>query len=74
MLVALDLVTGGRPDGARARRVVAAAQEAGLLLLTGGAVGHVIEIGPPLTIAPADLQLGVDRLSAALASVPVGEP
>jgi 4-aminobutyrate aminotransferase/(S)-3-amino-2-methylpropionate transaminase len=55
----------GAPSPPRAARVVAAARERGLLLLT--ASGHVIRTLMPLTIEDAELDRGLEILGQALA-------
>jgi len=49
-----------------ASAAVAAAREAGLLLLTCGLYGNVIRLLPPVTIAPDELGEGLDALELAL--------
>ena len=46
---------------------IAAAREAGLLLLACGLHGNVIRLLPPLTIGDEDLTRGLEILEAALA-------
>lgn len=58
---------GGRPDAGRANRLVAAARERGLLVMT--ASGNVIRTLMPLTISDADLGQGLDILRDAAASI-----
>ena len=50
----------------RAGAVVAAAFERGLLLLTCGIYGNVLRLIPPLTIAPDDLDRGLELLEESL--------
>ena len=49
-----------------ASATLAAAREAGLLLLTCGLHGNVIRLLPPVTIGPEDLGAGLDALELAL--------
>jgi 4-aminobutyrate aminotransferase/(S)-3-amino-2-methylpropionate transaminase len=68
-MVGFDIVTPGaepQPDAAATREVVARAVEAGLLLLSCGAQGNTIRLLPPLTIADAELEVGLARLDEAL--------
>jgi acetylornithine/succinyldiaminopimelate/putrescine aminotransferase len=60
----------GAPDGARADRVLRELASQGVLVLTAGEAGEVIELSPPLMIDAADLARGVAALRAALAAVP----
>jgi 4-aminobutyrate aminotransferase / (S)-3-amino-2-methylpropionate transaminase / 5-aminovalerate transaminase len=53
---------------ARARAVVAAAFERGLILLSCGLHGNVIRLLPPLTISDAELDEGLGLLEEALAA------
>jgi 4-aminobutyrate aminotransferase len=66
LMVALELVRpeegdGRAPDGAAAKRVLAAALARHLMLLTAGPYGNVVRIIPPLvtTVEEVDLALGV---------------
>jgi 4-aminobutyrate aminotransferase/(S)-3-amino-2-methylpropionate transaminase len=58
---------GGEPDGAGAKRVVTAALQKGLIVLTCGTQGETIRILVPLTIADADLDAGLAILKGILA-------
>lgn len=49
-----------------ARRCAGEALGAGLLLLVGGAAGQVLQLAPPLTIEPQQLQLALDVLETIL--------
>lgn len=64
----LDVVTtdGQRPDAERARRIVSAARERGLLVMT--ASGNVLRTLMPLNISDADLERGLGILAEAAAS------
>ena len=53
------------PD--EASRIVAAARERGLMLLSCGIYGNVIRILVPLTIGDEELERGLDILEAAVA-------
>jgi len=61
-MIGFDVVRtrdGAEPDGPGARRIVAAALDKGLILLTCGAQGETIRILVPLTISDADLDAGL---------------
>jgi 4-aminobutyrate aminotransferase len=64
-MLALELVEQS-PD--RAKTVVAAAYERGLLLLACGLYGNVLRLLPPLTIADEELEEGLAILDEALAA------
>ena len=64
-MLALELVEQS-PE--RAAAVAAAAFERGLLLLACGIYGNVIRLLPPLTIAEAELEEGLELLEEALAA------
>lgn len=57
----------GKPDGTLTGRVVAAAMQRGVLLLTCGTYGNVIRFLPPLVIGDELLQDAMDVLTEALA-------
>jgi 4-aminobutyrate aminotransferase/(S)-3-amino-2-methylpropionate transaminase len=64
-MMAFDVVkrrTGAQPDGAGAKRLVAAALRQGLLVLTCGAHAETVRILVPLTIPDADLDAGLTIL------------
>jgi 4-aminobutyrate aminotransferase / (S)-3-amino-2-methylpropionate transaminase / 5-aminovalerate transaminase len=60
----------GAPDGERALRVMGELAARGVLVLTAGAEGEVIELSPPLVISEAELEEGITALAGALAAVP----
>jgi 4-aminobutyrate aminotransferase/(S)-3-amino-2-methylpropionate transaminase len=68
-MCALEIVdpASGAGDAARAGKVVAAAREGGLLVMT--ASGHVIRTLMPLTISDDELDRGLGILAAAVAQV-----
>lgn len=69
-MVAFELVkdrTTREPDAALAGRLVAKAQEKGLILLTCGPDGNIIRLLAPLTIPQAQVSEGLDILEEALA-------
>jgi 4-aminobutyrate aminotransferase/(S)-3-amino-2-methylpropionate transaminase len=68
-MVAMELVADREtrvPDKALTARVLAAALERGLLLLSAGTFGNVIRVLAPLTTDDALLDEGLDALEAAL--------
>lgn len=68
-MIGFDIVqsrAGYEPDGAAARRVVDAALEAGLILLTCGVHGNAVRILVPLTVSEAVLDEGMSKLEQAL--------
>jgi len=60
----------GAPDGARADRVMRELCAHGVLVLTAGEAGEVIEISPPLMIEVSDLAHGMRAVHDVLAAVP----
>lgn len=69
-MVAFDLVdTDGRPSAAKAKAVVAAALDRGLILLTCGLYGNVVRLLVPLTVEDEVLREGIAILTAAIASL-----
>jgi 4-aminobutyrate aminotransferase-like enzyme len=56
-------------SAARARSLVAACRERGVLVLAGGPLGRVVELAPPLVITDAQLDAALAALGAALAEV-----
>lgn len=68
-MIAFDIVTGkGEPDAAATKRVIQAALEDGLVLLSCGIHGNTIRVLNPLTIADAVLLEGLEKLALALAA------
>jgi 4-aminobutyrate aminotransferase len=68
LMQALELVedrAAKTPAPARARRLLEAARQQGLLIGVGGLYGHVIRIGPSLLITQAELAEGIERLEQA---------
>ncbi|TVR65485.1 MAG: aspartate aminotransferase family protein [Gemmatimonadales bacterium] len=55
------------PDAARARALMEAAREEGLLIGAGGLNGNVIRIGPSMLITEAETAEGLERLARACA-------
>jgi 4-aminobutyrate aminotransferase-like enzyme len=72
LLAGVEFIRPGRrrtPDPDLARRVVAAAQDEGLLVLPGGIFGNVVGMSPALTSSERVLERGVRALSIALRRV-----
>lgn len=66
-MIAFDIVTAeGAPDAAATKRVIQAALEAGLVLISCGIHGNTIRILNPLTISDAVLAEGLVKLAGAL--------
>jgi 4-aminobutyrate aminotransferase/(S)-3-amino-2-methylpropionate transaminase len=66
-MIAFDIVDRqGKPDAAATKRVIAAALEDGLVLLSCGIHGNTIRVLNPLTISDAVLAEGLDKLTNAL--------
>jgi 4-aminobutyrate aminotransferase/(S)-3-amino-2-methylpropionate transaminase len=60
----------GRPDGKRAWEVVVELCAGGILVLTAGEGGEVIELTPPLVIGESELAHAVEAIASALRRVP----
>jgi 4-aminobutyrate aminotransferase len=67
LMIGLELMEGGRPAPDITKRVLHAALERGLLLLTCGLDDNVIRLIPPLTIPEEELDKGMEILEASLA-------
>ncbi len=68
LMQALELVEDPEtriPDPERARVVLEAARERGLLLGQGGTHGHVLRIGPSLLVTEEEIGEGLEKLAAA---------
>ena len=68
-MIGLELVTDRttrQPDKSRAARLLAAALERGVILLSAGTYGNVIRILAPLTIPDAVLEEGLDAVEQAM--------
>jgi len=59
-MLAVELVTNGRPDPTLARGLTQACARAGLILLTCGFHGNAVRFLPALTISPQEIQDGLD--------------
>jgi len=71
-MMAMELVTDRQsknPDKDRTTRLLAAALERGLILLSAGTYGNVVRVLVPLTIADEVLQEGLGVMEAALNSI-----
>jgi 4-aminobutyrate aminotransferase/(S)-3-amino-2-methylpropionate transaminase len=60
----------GAPDRARAEAVMKELCARGILVLTAGVQGEVIELSPPLVIGAAELERAIAELRTALLAVP----
>lgn len=75
LMRALEIVTDPEtraPDPDRARAILEAARQEGLLVGLGGLKGHVVRLGPSLLVSEAEVAEGLDRLERALARVEAG--
>jgi 4-aminobutyrate aminotransferase/(S)-3-amino-2-methylpropionate transaminase len=71
-MVAMELVTdraSKNPDKERTSRLLAAALERGLILLSAGTYGNVVRVLVPLTIADEVLEEGLGVMEKALDSI-----
>ena len=66
LFLAADIVTEGRPDRARAARLVNDLREERVLISATGPVGHTLKIRPPLVFTEENAAFFLDRLSAVL--------
>ena len=66
LFLAADIVTDGRPDRARAARLVNALRAARILISATGAQGHTLKIRPPLVFSQDNAALFLDRLATIL--------
>ena len=67
LMVGIEFVTAdGKPDGATAAKVHAAAAEQGLLLLTCGVFGNVVRMIPPLVVTSEQIDEGLALWTKAL--------
>ena len=69
LMIATEFTDGsGEPWTDRAKTVARAAYDQGLLLLTCGSYDNVIRWIPPLVVNPSQMEDGLARFQAALAS------
>jgi 4-aminobutyrate aminotransferase-like enzyme len=66
LFLGIDIETDGRPDGARAGRLVNGLREEGVLISATGPKGHVLKIRPPLTFSADNVAFFADRLERVL--------
>jgi 4-aminobutyrate aminotransferase-like enzyme len=68
LMQGIEVVTPGgtTPDPARANRLLETARDQGLLIGKGGRWGNVLRIAPMLNATAAEIDLGCDRLEAAV--------
>jgi 4-aminobutyrate aminotransferase / (S)-3-amino-2-methylpropionate transaminase / 5-aminovalerate transaminase len=66
-MVAIELVhDDGTPDAERAKQISVACHEQGVIVLTAGTLGNVVRLLPPLVLADALLDQGLDALEVAV--------
>ncbi len=66
-MVAIELVhDDGSPDANRAKQICAASHAQGVIVLTAGTLGNVVRLLPPLVLADALLDEGLDALCDAV--------
>lgn len=70
LMLGVDLVRGGAPDPEAAVAVMGAALRRGVIVLPSGRFGNVIALSPPLTIAEAQLDHGVDVVADCIRGLP----
>ena len=69
-MVACELFTAdGAPDAELTGRIVAAARDKGLILLSCGQYGNVIRILVPLTATDVELNAGMDIIAECFAEL-----
>lgn len=70
-MVALEFVIGAdkKPDAASVEKIVVAARNAGLALLSTGTYGNVIRLLPPINLSDAELDEGLSILEEAIIAV-----
>lgn len=72
LMQALELVedpVSREPSSRRARSLLEASKDEGLLLGIGGLNGNVIRIGPSMLISEAEMSEALDRLTRAVRAV-----
>lgn len=69
LYVGVDVVSGGAPDRAGARRLVNALRERRVLISVCGHDGNVLKIRPPLVFSHADVDWFCTALTGALADI-----
>ena len=68
LMLGLELVENGeekKPFPAKAKRLLEACKEEGLLVGIGGLYGHVIRLGPSLLVTPSEIEEGLERFGRA---------
>lgn len=66
LFLAVDIVTDGQPDRARAARLVNALRMERILISATGAEGHILKIRPPLVFSNDNTDLFLAKLDAVL--------
>ncbi len=70
LFLAVDIVTDGLPDPARAARLVNDLRAERVLISATGPLGHVLKIRPPLVFSEDNVAFFLDRLQAVLRRQP----
>ena len=68
LMQAMEIVrdpVGKEPDSSRAKKLLEATREEGVLLGQGGTHGHVIRVGPSLLVTEGEIAEGLERLGRA---------
>jgi 4-aminobutyrate aminotransferase len=66
LMVGLTLVDNGQPSAKAATRVMAEAQQRGLLIGKGGLAGNALRIAPPLSVTAAEIDEALDILTTSI--------
>jgi 4-aminobutyrate aminotransferase-like enzyme len=66
LFLAVDIVTDGQPDPARAARMVNDLRAEGILISATGPRGHILKIRPPLVFSEDNVAFFLDRMEAVL--------
>jgi 4-aminobutyrate aminotransferase-like enzyme len=69
MFLGVVLGGGGWPEGVGGREVMLAALRRGLMILPAGARGEVVELSPPLTLTPGQVEAAVEGVASAIREV-----
>jgi 4-aminobutyrate aminotransferase-like enzyme len=67
LFLGTDILTDGKPDAARAGRVVNALRRDGILISATGPKGHILKIRPPLCFSAANTDQFLTTLDRVLA-------
>jgi 4-aminobutyrate aminotransferase-like enzyme len=72
LMIGLTLVVNGRPSAQAATRVMAQAQQRGLLIGKGGLAGNALRIAPPLSVTAAEIDEALDILTTSIEATDAG--